>query len=140
MSFVKLKRIRSPNFTEKEKRLLLKLIYDRRVILDNRDLSSAVLHQKKQAWFEVTALFNKLRPAGTIRSVNSIRGLYDNLKNRVRRREKIRQNGASNSCFDSDTTTTQTEFEDKSFLNSESTSILSDHSDISRGIDAVSID
>lgn len=138
MSFAKTKRIRSPNFSEKEKKLLLKLIYDRRTIFENCDLSSAVHHQKKQAWLEVAAQFNKLRPAGTIRSANSIRILYDNLKNRVRRREKIRQNGTSNSCFiKPGAATTQTEFENESFLNSESVSKFPNNSDISKAVDIV---
>lgn len=132
MPFVKSKRIRSPNFTEKEKRLLLKLIFDRRTILENRDTSAAAQYQKKEAWMEVTAHFNKLSTVGTVRNVNSIRGLYDNLKNRFRRREKIRQNGALNNLKSAANSTFKREAKDNGYLDVETISIMSDDNDVSR--------
>lgn len=76
---------RAPNFSSKEKNVLLNIVYAFKSIVECKKTDAVTWRQKDEAWNKITANFNSQLPDGCSRSKDSLRKLYDNLKKNARK-------------------------------------------------------
>nr|CAH7735093.1 unnamed protein product [Callosobruchus chinensis] len=75
---------RGPNYTAKEKSLLLNLVYNFKGVLENKKTDSTTWRQKDEAWDKITNYFNS-QTTEYARTKESLRKFYDNLKKNLRK-------------------------------------------------------
>lgn len=76
---------RAPNFSNREKVLLLNLVSDYKDVIENKKTNSQTWRQKDDAWQKMTNLFNSQTPENYQRSKDSLRKYYDNIKKSLRK-------------------------------------------------------
>lgn len=79
------KKKRAPNFSAREKSLLLNTVYSFKNIIENKKTNAQSWKEKDEAWEKVTKAFNSQTVEGYPRSKESLRKYYDNIKKMVRR-------------------------------------------------------
>ena len=75
---------RAPNFTSREKSVLLNIVFNYKHIIENKKTDSITWREKDHCWTKLTSIFNSQNPENIARSKESLRKLYDNLKKNVR--------------------------------------------------------
>lgn len=81
------KRIRSSNFSQQEKELLLNLVYEKKDTIENKQTNHVNVQAKLAAWRNITSEFNALAPSSCYRNLQSLKKFYDNQKKDLRKRE-----------------------------------------------------
>ncbi|CAH1110030.1 unnamed protein product [Psylliodes chrysocephalus] len=74
---------RAPNYSVKEKSLLLNILYDSKNIIENKKTDSTTWREKDEAWQNITNIFNS-QTVDCPRSKDSLRKYY-NIKKSVRK-------------------------------------------------------
>lgn len=80
------KKTRAPNFTKMEKMLLIALVSKHKDIVDCKRTDAVTWKQKEEAWKQITRSFNASGRTTGIRTFESLRKLYDNLKGVCKRK------------------------------------------------------
>lgn len=75
---------RAPNFTVREKTLLLNIIHDFKHIVENKQTNSTTWREKDMAWSKIAATFNSQNEE-TYRTKENLKKYYDNIKKTVRK-------------------------------------------------------
>lgn len=76
---------RAPNFSLREKTVLLNILHKFKHIIENKKTNSQFWREKDAAWQKVTDMFNAQTPEKYPRSKDALRKFYDNLKKNVRK-------------------------------------------------------
>lgn len=87
----KKKRVRAPNFSLDETRLLIGLALKKKHVLENKTTDSDTWKLKEATWVEISKLFNANSGINT-RSVETLRAKYDGLKKDLKK--KVNKNKA----------------------------------------------
>ncbi|KAI4469770.1 hypothetical protein MML48_1g19026 [Holotrichia oblita] len=82
----KIARVRSVNFTESEKEVLVLIINKYKDIVENKKTDNVSNSEKTTAWQNIAKEFNSQSPNFVTRSVESLKKYYDNLKKGMRKR------------------------------------------------------
>lgn len=80
------KRLRAPNYSSKEKELLLSLATKYKSSIENKKTDAVSMQDKKLAWFKITQEFNCISPNNCFRPSDSLKKYYENLKEDLRKR------------------------------------------------------
>ncbi|KAF2905836.1 hypothetical protein ILUMI_00342 [Ignelater luminosus] len=75
---------RGANYTEEEKEFFLHVIRRYSNIIDNKRTDSETIKQKKEAWKEITLIYNQVAKTG-LRDWEQLRNLYDNIKRKKKK-------------------------------------------------------
>lgn len=78
------KKERTKNFTEGEKILLVQLVQKRHKILENKTTNSVSIQDKDNCWEDLQNVFMS-RSNGVVRSVQSLKTCWENLKKRTKK-------------------------------------------------------
>ncbi|KAG5886306.1 hypothetical protein JTB14_003461 [Gonioctena quinquepunctata] len=78
------KRIRSQNFTNQEKNILLNIIYKYKDV-ENKKTDGVTSIEKKKIWDTIATEFNAACPDGNLREATVLRKFYENKKKEVRK-------------------------------------------------------
>ncbi|CAG9773628.1 unnamed protein product [Ceutorhynchus assimilis] len=90
---------RAPNFSPREKNMLLNTVFAFKGVIENKKTDSVTWRQKDDAWDQIASLFNSQTPENHHRTKDSLRKLYENIKKNVRKdvafekREHIKTGG-----------------------------------------------
>lgn len=76
---------RSPNFTAKEKTMLLNIIFTFKEVIECKKTDAITWKQKDEAWKKVTNIFNSQTTETFARTKESLKKFYDNVKKNVRK-------------------------------------------------------
>lgn len=81
------KRARSANYTEREKELLLSLVFKYKNIngLENKRTDGVTVQEKKQVWEKVALQFNSASPGMVPKTSESMKKFYENKKKVIRK-------------------------------------------------------
>lgn len=80
------KKKRSPNYTIREKEVLLSIVSNFKNIIENKKTDAVSVTEKNRAWFSMTQKFNAMSPNNVFRPTESLKKYYDNLKEDLRKR------------------------------------------------------
>ncbi|CAH1100913.1 unnamed protein product [Psylliodes chrysocephalus] len=83
----KKKRSRAPNYTYKEKEILLNIILQYKEIIENKKTNGVAINEKKETWTKIWEEFNAASPSLVPRPLESIKKYYDKLKEDLRKRK-----------------------------------------------------
>ncbi|KAL5237240.1 hypothetical protein ACI65C_004650 [Semiaphis heraclei] len=78
------KRQRGKNFTEREKEVLIDLIFPYKSIIENVKTDAVWNNKKNEAWSEIVVAYNASQTSG-VRNIGQIKHLYDTQKREARK-------------------------------------------------------
>ncbi|XP_050509400.1 uncharacterized protein LOC126886483 [Diabrotica virgifera virgifera] len=87
-----LKRSRGPNYSEREKQVLISIVYKYKDVIENKKTDGVTILQKEKTWKKIETEFNARSPGLINRSADSLKKYYDNRKKELRKekaQEKI---------------------------------------------------
>ncbi|XP_050516283.1 uncharacterized protein LOC126891144 [Diabrotica virgifera virgifera] len=87
-----LKRSRGPNYSEREKQVLISIVYKYKDVIENKKTDGVTILQKEKTWKKIETEFNASSPGLINRSADSLKKYYDNRKKELRKekaQEKI---------------------------------------------------
>lgn len=81
-----MKRIRTSNFSQQEKTLVINLVAKYKHIIENKKTDAVSNDDKKQTWEKITREFNSVAPANIRRTTSMLKRFYDNKKKELRKK------------------------------------------------------